>query len=79
MVVAAITIAVTTAMPYFFVRVIPNSRAHNKFKHTVQKFGIYLGKKLEVDYFLLLAPKMVSFLLILREMKPLNARLLVFL
>jgi hypothetical protein len=72
MVVAAITIAVITAMPYILVIVIPNSRVHNKFKRTVQKFGIYLDKKLEVDYFLLLTPKMVSFLLILRKMKSLN-------
>jgi hypothetical protein len=66
MVVAAITIAVITAMPYILVIVIPNPRVHNKFKRTGQKFGIYLDKKLEVDYFLLLKPKMVSFLLILR-------------
>ena len=61
MVVAAITIAVIKAMPYILVIVIPNPLVHNKFKRTVQKFGIYLDKKLEVDYFLLLTPKMVKF------------------
>ena len=47
--VVAITIAAIIAVTFVLVIVILNFHSHNTFKRTVQKFRIYLSKKIKVD------------------------------